>query len=183
MNIATNKSFANPSQEVRQVAKDSIQNTPAYHFLGKSFAILRKAFAKDFSRRKSIYNTRIHTHSLSKFKSFARYPLAPFCVCEGGCEGFIAKDLICPLFYFYKRNCAMNASCSNCQFFFLETNRHARSECRRRPPEARRSDRGHHDSFAIGIWPRVSPDGWCGEFTPRFRVLCRQRDAVGAKAT
>ena len=64
----------------------------------------------------------------------------------------------------------MKAMCVACRFFSPETDRRSRNECRRHSPEARRAERGRHDELAIGIWPAVSPDGWCGEFESRFDV-------------
>lgn len=64
----------------------------------------------------------------------------------------------------------MKAMCVACRFFSPETDRRSRNECRRNPPETRRTERGQHDQHALGIWPRVSPDGWCGKFESRFEI-------------
>ena len=64
----------------------------------------------------------------------------------------------------------MKAMCVVCRFFSPETEQRSRNECRRHSPEARRTERGRHDQHAIGIWPAVSPNGWCGEFQSRLDV-------------
>ena len=64
----------------------------------------------------------------------------------------------------------MKTTCVCCRFFSPQSAGRSRNECRRHSPAARRAQDGRHDQFAVGIWPAVSPDGWCGEFKSRFSV-------------
>lgn len=64
----------------------------------------------------------------------------------------------------------MKIACECCRYFAPKTVGHQRNECRRHTPAARLANNGHHE-LAVGIWPVVSPDGWCGEFEHRFAAL------------
>ena len=62
-----------------------------------------------------------------------------------------------------------------CRFFAPKSAGQPRNECRRPRHSWHLGHDGRHDEFAIGIWPAVSPEGWCGEFkrqvilaTPRW---------------
>ena len=64
----------------------------------------------------------------------------------------------------------MKVTCACCRFFSPKSASRQRNECHRHSPTARRAADGRHDEFAIGIWPAVSPDSWCGEFKRHIGV-------------
>lgn len=64
----------------------------------------------------------------------------------------------------------MKVACSCCRFFSPKSPGHPRDECRRYSPAPRLAHDGRHDQFAIGIWPAVLPDHWCGDFKRRMAL-------------
>lgn len=67
-------------------------------------------------------------------------------------------------------------SCSDCRFS-APGKVPDKLDCRRRPPV----DIARHDASE---WPRVAPDGWCGEFEARPAKPARaKRPAAGERET
>ena len=173
----------NPSEILHTHGKDSALlvplNSPAYHVLGnpsQSFPILPKAFWKDFSRRKSRNCNKKHTLSSTKNKSFpTQGPRAVFLVCVWLGRIYLGRisrtrEKSCSLaalsntFASTNRKAStMKPACACCRYFAAKSAIRQRNECRRHTPATQLANHGHHE-LAIGIWPAVSPDGWCGEF-------------------
>jgi hypothetical protein len=71
----------------------------------------------------------------------------------------------------------MKVTCTCCRFFCPKSVNQRRNECHRHSPAPRLAADGRHDEFAVGIWPAVSPGGWCGEF--KRQIITRQANGVG----
>ena len=61
--------------------------------------------------------------------------------------------------------------CANCKFFQRESP--SAGECRRHAPVVRMALVRCGLEPPTGEFPRVPPDGWCGEFVPRMRLQDR----------
>lgn len=143
-------------------------------------------FCDGFRRRKSISNSKFslsssnpshcHTHPRATRDMRARGASDRFC--DGFPVGPCSPRCRNPFSLLLEpKDWTMKVSCACCRYFSSKSAVRPRHECRRRSPAPRLGVDGRHDEFGLGVWPIVSPDGWCGEF--KRQIVTRHVAGVG----